>query len=75
MAAVGEGPVDEPRAGEQLHRAGVLERLAGLGVPEPDQVAHTEQQREAPVTGPLVVSQPGDALEREADSIARGALG
>ena len=38
------------------------------------EVAHTEQQRGAPLVGPLVVSQPGDALEREADSIARDAL-
>jgi|tagenome__1003787_1003787.scaffolds.fasta_scaffold20969032_2 hypothetical protein len=35
------------------------------------EVAHTRQQLGAPDTGPLTVSQPGDALEREAESVAR----
>jgi Domain of unknown function (DUF4157) len=39
------------------------------------EVAHTEQQRGAPSVGPLTVSNPGDALEREADSVARDLLG
>jgi len=39
------------------------------------EVAHTIQQRGAPASGPLTVSQPGDALEREADAVARHALG
>jgi Domain of unknown function (DUF4157) len=39
------------------------------------EVAHTEQQRGAPSVGPLTVSNPGDVLEREADSVARGLLG
>jgi hypothetical protein len=39
------------------------------------EVAHTEQQRGAPSGGPLTVSNPGDVLEREADSVARGLLG
>jgi hypothetical protein len=39
------------------------------------EVAHTIQQRGAPQTGPLAVSQPGDALEREADAVARHAVG
>jgi hypothetical protein len=39
------------------------------------EVAHTEQQRGAPSVGPLTVSNPGDALELEADSVARGLLG
>jgi Domain of unknown function (DUF4157) len=39
------------------------------------EVAHTEQQRGAPSVGPLTVSNPGDALEREADSVARELLG
>jgi hypothetical protein len=39
------------------------------------ELAHTEQQRNAPAGGPLLVSQPGDALERDADAIARGLLG
>jgi len=39
------------------------------------EVAHTVQQRGAPLHGPLSVSQPGDALEREADAVARDALG
>jgi Domain of unknown function (DUF4157) len=34
------------------------------------EAAHVVQQRGAPDTGPLTVSQPGDALEREAESIA-----
>jgi hypothetical protein len=38
------------------------------------ELAHTEQQRSAPAGGPLVVSQPGDALERDADVIARDLL-
>lgn len=35
------------------------------------EVAHVVQQRGAPVAGPLTVSQPGDALEREAEALAR----
>jgi hypothetical protein len=50
------------------------------GTPEGDEliaheVAHTVQQRGAPDAGPLTVSQPGDALERDADAAARHALG
>jgi hypothetical protein len=50
------------------------------GTPSGDQliaheVAHTEQQRGAPSVGPLTVSNPGDVLEREADSVARDLLG
>lgn len=36
------------------------------------EVAHVFQQRGAPKTGRLSVSQPGDALEREAEAVARG---
>ncbi len=36
------------------------------------ELAHVVQQRGAPPTGALVVSQPGDALEREAEAAARG---
>ena len=39
------------------------------------EVAHTIQQRGAPTSGPLTVSQPGDALEREADAVAHHAVG
>jgi hypothetical protein len=39
------------------------------------EVAHTIQQRGAPASGPLTVSQPGDALEREADAVAHHAVG
>jgi Domain of unknown function (DUF4157) len=39
------------------------------------EVAHTIQQRGAPDEGPLTVSQPGDALERDADAAAHDALG
>jgi hypothetical protein len=39
------------------------------------EVAHTIQQRGAPVGGPLTVSQPGDALEREAEAVARDVAG
>ncbi len=35
------------------------------------ELAHVVQQRGAPMSGPLTVSQPGDALEREADAAAR----
>lgn len=35
------------------------------------EVAHVVQQRGAPASGPLTVSQPGDALEREAEAVAR----
>lgn len=35
------------------------------------ELAHVVQQRGAPETGPLTVSQPGDALEREAEAVAR----
>jgi hypothetical protein len=35
------------------------------------EVAHVVQQRGAAVTGPLSVSQPGDASEREAEAVAR----
>jgi hypothetical protein len=34
------------------------------------ELAHVVQQRGAPTSGPLTVSNPGDALEREADSVA-----
>jgi hypothetical protein len=36
------------------------------------ELVHVVQQRDAPPSGPLTVSQPGDALEREADDFARG---
>lgn len=39
------------------------------------EVAHTIQQRGAPASGPLTVSQPGDALEREAETVARDVTG
>ena len=35
------------------------------------ELAHVVQQRGAPATGPLTVSQPGDALEVEAETAAR----
>lgn len=35
------------------------------------ELAHVAQQRGAPAAGPLTVSQPGDALEREAEALAR----
>jgi hypothetical protein len=36
------------------------------------EAAHVVQQRGAPAAGPLTVSEPGDALEREAEAAARG---
>jgi Domain of unknown function (DUF4157) len=48
----------------QPHSSGGRELIA-------HEVAHTRQQLGAPDTGPLTVSQPGDALEREAESVAR----
>jgi Domain of unknown function (DUF4157) len=36
------------------------------------ELVHVVQQRDAPRSGPLTVSQPGDALEREAEDVARG---
>lgn len=38
------------------------------------EVAHVVQQRGAPSSGPLTVTTPGDALEREAESAARDAF-
>ena len=38
------------------------------------EVAHTDQQRGAPMSGPLVVSNPGEALEVQADDTARQLL-
>jgi hypothetical protein len=35
------------------------------------EVTHVVQQQGAPTSGPLTVSQPGDAMEREADAVAR----
>lgn len=37
------------------------------------ELTHVVQQRGAPITGEMRVSDPGDALEREAERIARGA--
>jgi hypothetical protein len=39
------------------------------------ETAHVVQQRGAPASGPLTVSQPGDALEREAEAMADGLTG
>ncbi len=36
------------------------------------ELVHVVQQRGAPPSGPLTVSQPGDALEREAEDLAHG---
>ena len=36
------------------------------------ELVHVVQQRGAPRSGSLTVSQPGDALEREAEDVARG---
>lgn len=36
------------------------------------ELAHVVQQRGAPITGEMRVSDPGDALEREAERAARG---
>ena len=36
------------------------------------ELAHVVQQRGAPITGEMRVSNPGDALEREAERAARG---
>jgi Domain of unknown function (DUF4157) len=38
------------------------------------ELTHVVQQRGAPASGPLTVSEPGDSLEREADAVA-GELG
>jgi uncharacterized protein DUF4157 len=37
------------------------------------EAAHVVQQRGAPLDGPLTVSEPGDAMEREAEALARAA--
>jgi hypothetical protein len=39
------------------------------------ELAHVVQQRGAPTSGPLVVSQPGDALEQDAERAASNARG
>jgi hypothetical protein len=36
------------------------------------ELAHVVQQRGAPTSGPLRVSQPGEPLERDAEQAARG---
>jgi hypothetical protein len=36
------------------------------------ELTHVTQQRGAPSSGPLTVSEPGDAMETEADTVARG---
>ena len=36
------------------------------------ELTHVTQQRGAPSSGPLTVSEPGDAMETEADAVARG---
>jgi hypothetical protein len=38
------------------------------------ELAHVVQQRGAPAAGPLKVTNPGDALERDADAVARDAV-
>jgi Domain of unknown function (DUF4157) len=50
------------------------------GTPDGDsllahELTHVAQQRGAPSSGPLTVSEPGDALETEADAVARGSDG
>ena len=39
------------------------------------ELTHVVQQRGASASGPLTVSEPGDALEREADAVARELTG
>ena len=39
------------------------------------EVAHTNQQRGAPLAGPLMISNPGEPLEVEADGVARELVG
>jgi hypothetical protein len=39
------------------------------------ELTHVTQQRGAPTSGPLTVSEPGDAMETEADAVARGFQG
>jgi hypothetical protein len=39
------------------------------------EAAHVVQQRGAPMSGPLLVSQPGDAMEREAEALASDLAG
>jgi Domain of unknown function (DUF4157) len=39
------------------------------------EVAHTDQQRGAPLSGPLVVSNPGEPLEVQADGVASQLVG
>jgi hypothetical protein len=36
------------------------------------ELTHVTQQRGAPASGPLTVSEPGDAMETEADAVAGG---
>src|SRR5215213_9168521 len=45
VPTVGLDLLDEAGTGQQLHRVRVLEGLAGLGVPEPHEVAHGQQRR------------------------------
>jgi len=39
------------------------------------ELTHVVQQRGAPTAGPLTVTEPGDAMEREAEANARGLAG
>lgn len=39
------------------------------------ELTHVVQQRGAPTSGPLTVTEPGDAMEREAEENARGLAG
>lgn len=76
-AGVGPRPV---RSGARLHDGADIffargeYRPGGSGGREllAHELTHVVQQRVAPVTGEMRVSDPGDALEREAERLARG---
>jgi hypothetical protein len=54
--------------GEGEYRPGTRDGDALLA----HELTHVVQQRGAPTGGPLTVSEPGDAMETEADAVARG---
>jgi hypothetical protein len=64
---LGRGEQDALAPGQLVERVDDLARSGRLLAHE---LAHVVQQRGAPSSGPLTVSNPGDALETEADAVA-----
>jgi hypothetical protein len=67
-----QGKIDATRGSGTGLDAGVRGRFEDRLIAH--ELAHVVQQRGAANTGPLTVSEPGDALETEADSVADSIL-